>query len=212
MRPDQGLKALLLCRCRRHIETVVMVAKHGEDAVTGMQLAQHVGPRIQFGGSDVLNVAGEGDEVRLLRVDGVDVALDQFVSINGCLAVDLYGQVCSESAGLWHISGSGGQVDFISGAFWSPHGQAFLTMPSTYTDRQGIVHSRIQPFFSHGDIVTTVRAIAPCIVTEYGIAELEGRTTWQRAEALIAIAHPDFRESLIRAAEAQHIWRASHKR
>ena len=138
--------------------------------------------------------------------------LDQFVSINGCLAVDLYGQVCSESAGLRHISGSGGQVDFISGAFWSPHGQAFLTMPSTYTDRQGIVHSRIQPFFSHGDIVTTVRAIAPCIVTEYGIAELEGRTAWQRAEALIAIAHPDFRESLIRAAEAQHIWRASHKR
>ena len=138
--------------------------------------------------------------------------LDQFVSINGCLAVDLYGQVCSESAGLRHISGSGGQVDFINGAFWSAHGQAFLTMPSTYTDRQGIVHSRIQPYFSHGDIITTARAVTPSIVTEYGVAELVGKTTWQRAEALIAIAHPDFRESLIRAAEAQHIWRPSCKR
>lgn len=138
--------------------------------------------------------------------------LDQFVSINGCLAVDLYGQVCSESAGLRHISGSGGQVDFINGAFWSAHGQAFLTMPSTYTDRQGIVYSRIQPYFSHGDIITTARAVTPSIVTEYGVAELVGKTTWQRAEALIAIAHPDFRESLIRSAEAQHIWRPSCKR
>ena len=85
-------------------------------------------------------------------------------------------------------------------------------MPSTYTDRQGIVHSRIQPYFSHGDIITTARAVTPSIVTEYGVAELVGKTTWQRAEALIAIAHPDFRESLIRAAEAQHIWRPSCKR
>ena len=138
--------------------------------------------------------------------------LDDFVSINGCIALDLYGQVSSESSGTRQISGTGGQVDFITGAFEAEHGRAFLTMHSTFTDRAGTVHSRIIPRFTEGDIITTPRTQAPFIVTEYGIASLPGRTTWQRAEELINIAHPDFREELIRAAEAQKIWRQSNKR
>ena len=138
--------------------------------------------------------------------------LDDFVSINGCIAVDLYGQVSSESSGTRQISGTGGQLDFITGALEAEHGRAFLTMHATFTDKAGRVHSRILPRFTEGDIITTPRTQAPAIVTEYGIAALPGKTTWQRAEALIGIAHPDFREELIRAAEEQKIWRRSNKR
>ena len=138
--------------------------------------------------------------------------LDDFVSINGCIAVDLYGQVSSESSGTRQISGTGGQLDFITGALEAEHGRAFLTMHATFTDKAGRVHSRILPRFTEGDIITTPRTQAPAIVTEYGIAALPGKTTWQRAEALIGIAHPDFREELIRAAEEQKIWRRSSKR
>ena len=138
--------------------------------------------------------------------------LDDFISINGCIAVDLFGQVSSESAGLRQISGTGGQVDFITGALEAEHGRAFLAMHATFTDKSGNLHSNIIPHFTGGDIITTPRTQAPNIVTEYGIASLPGKSTWQRAEALIGIAHPDFREDLIRAAEVQKIWRRSSKR
>lgn len=138
--------------------------------------------------------------------------LDNFVSINGCIACDIYGQVCSESSGTRQISGTGGQLDFITGAYEAEHGRAFLTMSSTFTDRAGNIHSRILPKFTGGDIITTPRTQTPSIVTEYGIAELVGRTVWERAEALIEVAHPDFREELIAAADMQHIWRRSNKR
>ena len=139
-------------------------------------------------------------------------AVDDFVSINGCIAVDLYGQVSSESAGTRQISGTGGQVDFITGALEAEHGRAFLAMHSTFTDKAGNLHSNVIPHFTAGDIITTPRTQAPNIVTEYGIASLPGRPTWQRAEALINIAHPNFRDELIRAAEEQKIWRGSNKR
>ena len=138
--------------------------------------------------------------------------LDDFVSINGCLAVDLYGQVSSESVGTRQISGTGGQVDFITGALEAEHGRAFLAMHSVFQDSAGALHSNIVPKFTSGDIITTSRPLTPNIVTEYGIADLTGKPSWQRAEALIAIAHPDFREGLIKAAEQQKIWRRSNKR
>lgn len=136
----------------------------------------------------------------------------KFVSINGCIAVDLYGQVCSETAGLRQISGTGGQLDFVTGAYESPCGKAFLATASSRIDKHGVMHSNILPHFSNGDIITTPRSQAPYIVTEYGAANLSGLTVWQRAEAIIGIAHPDFREELIEAAEAQKIWRRSNKR
>jgi len=138
--------------------------------------------------------------------------LDHFVSINGCISCDLYGQVCSETVGTRHISGTGGQLDFAAGAFEAEHGQAFLAMASTFVDRQGVRHSRILPRFCDGDVITTPRAQVMNIVTEYGVARLPGLPTWQRAEQIISIAHPDFREELIAAAQAQKIWRRSNKR
>lgn len=137
--------------------------------------------------------------------------LDDFISINGCLKADLYGQVSSESAGTRQISGTGGQLDFVTGAFLSRGGNAFLTMHSTFTDRQGKLCSNIVPKFTEGDIITVPRSQSPCIVTEYGAAFMPGKTVWERAEALINIAHPDFRDELVKAADAQHIWRRSNR-
>lgn len=136
---------------------------------------------------------------------------DNMISINACVSADLYGQVCAESSGLRQISGSGGQLDFVEGAIRSRGGQSFLCMSSTFTDKSGVLHSRILPHFA-GDIVTTPRSLACHIVTEYGAVCLAGLSTWQRADALISIAHPDFRDGLIKDAEAQRIWLPSNKR
>lgn len=136
---------------------------------------------------------------------------DKMISINGCLNVDLYGQVNSESAGFRQISGTGGQLDFVSGAAQSNGGKAFLCLPSTHIRKDGTVESRIMPHFNM-DIITTPRSLTHYIVTEYGAVNLAGLSTWERAEALISISHPDFRDELIAAAEKQHIWLPSNKR
>lgn len=138
-------------------------------------------------------------------------AHEKMISINGCLNVDLYGQVNSESAGFRQISGTGGQLDFVTGAAQSKGGKAFLCLASTHTKKDGTLESCIVPYFEKS-IVTTPRSMAHYIVTEYGVANLAGLTTWERAEALISIAHPDFRDALIKSAEAQHIWLPSNKR
>ena len=137
--------------------------------------------------------------------------LDNMISINNCIAVDLYGQVCAESAGLRHISGTGGQLDYLTGAAMSKGGKAFICMTSSFVDKTGVRCSRVLPHFG-GDIVTDPRSQAYYIVTEYGAVNLAGRSTWERAELLVSIAHPDFREDLIAAAEDQKIWRRSNKR
>ena len=131
---------------------------------------------------------------------------DNMISINSCVSVDLYGQVCAESAGLRHISGTGGQLDYLTGAAMSKGGKAFICMTSSFVDKSGVRHSRILPHFN-GDIVTDPRSQAYYIVTEYVCVNLAGRSGWERAEALISVAHPDFRDELIRAAEAQKLWR-----
>ena len=137
--------------------------------------------------------------------------LDNMVSINSCISVDLYGQVVAESSGTRQISGTGGQLDFLTGAAMSRGGKAFICMTSTHRDGGGAVRSRIVPKFQ-GDIVTSPRSQAYYMATEYGVVNLVGRSTWERAELLVSIAHPDFRESLIRSAEEQGIWRRSNKR
>nr|WP_296154721.1 acetyl-CoA hydrolase/transferase C-terminal domain-containing protein [uncultured Peptoniphilus sp.] len=136
---------------------------------------------------------------------------DNLISINGCLNVDLYGQISSESSGTRHISGTGGQLDFVTGAAMSKGGKSFICLNSSFIDKKGVEHSQILPTFN-GDIVTTPRSQAYYIVTEYGAVNLAGRSTWERAEALISIAHPKFRDELIKKAEEQKIWVPSNKR
>ena len=138
--------------------------------------------------------------------------LDNFVSINNAVNVDLFGQVNAESVGLRHISGAGGQLDFALGAYLSNGGQSFICCSSTVTDRNGVLHSRILPTLHTGSIVTDTRTNVHFLVTEYGMINLKGATTWERAERIISIAHPDFREELIKGAEHMKIWRRSSRR
>lgn len=118
---------------------------------------------------------------------------DNLVSINSCVQVDLQGQVVSTSIGKREISGVGGQVDFVRGANLSKGGKSIMAMPSTAAN--GTV-SKITPLIDAGASVTTSRHDVGYVVTEYGVAELRGKTLRDRARALIAIAHPDFRASL----------------
>lgn len=136
---------------------------------------------------------------------------DNMISINSCISVDLYGQVCAETAGTRHISGTGGQLDYITGTAMAKGGKGFICMNSTFTDKNGQMHSCILPKFN-GDIVTDPRSQAHFIVTEHGCVNLAGLSTWERTEKLISLAHPDFRDSLIAAAEDQKIWRGSNRR
>lgn len=122
---------------------------------------------------------------------------DNVVAINGSIEVDLTGQIVSECIGNTMVSGSGGQLDFAIGAFWSNGGRAINLVPST--GQNGAI-SRIVPYIAHGSRVTVPRSYAGFIVTEYGIADLYGRSEPERAEALIKVAHPKFREELEKGA------------
>lgn len=139
-------------------------------------------------------------------------ALDHFISINNAVDIDLFGQVNAESSGTRHISGAGGQLDFVLGAYLSRGGKSFICLSSTYRSRDGRLQSRIRPTLRPGSIVTDSRANTHYVVTEYGMVNLKGLSSWQRAEALISIAHPDFRDRLIAEAEKMHIWRHSNRR
>ena len=137
--------------------------------------------------------------------------LDNFMSINNAVDIDLFGQVSSESSGIKHISGAGGQLDFVMGAYLSKGGKSFICCSSTFTTKDGELKSRILPTLHPGSIVTDTRANTHYVVTEFGKVNLKGLSTWQKAEALISIAHPQFRDQLIADAEKLHIWRRSNK-
>ncbi|HVH06322.1 MAG TPA: acetyl-CoA hydrolase/transferase C-terminal domain-containing protein [Myxococcota bacterium] len=127
---------------------------------------------------------------------------DRMTAINAALAVDLTGQVCADSIGRRVYSGFGGQADFIRGAARARRGKPIIALPST---AKGGAVSRIVDVLPEGAGVVTTRADVHYVVTEHGIAELHGKSLRERARALVAVAHPDFREALLRAARDRRI-------
>jgi len=118
---------------------------------------------------------------------------DNMISVNGTMEVDLSGQCASESIGFTQYTGTGGQLDFVQGTWRSKGGKSFLTLYSTYTDKDGEVKSKIVPNLSNGMFITVSRTEVQYVVTEYGVANLKGQNLRTRVKELISIAHPDFR-------------------
>ena len=126
------------------------------------------------------------------------------VAINNTTQMDLQGQAASESDGLRHISGTGGQLQFVRGAYASKGGKSFMCLSSTF-EKNGHRKSRIALSLTPGNMVTTPRTDMMYVVTEYGIVNLKGKSVPERALAMISIAHPDFRETLLREAHAHRL-------
>jgi acyl-CoA hydrolase len=196
---------------------------HSEMFTTGLMQLHEAGKvsnrKGQYDGVSVATFAGGTEDLYRWLDDNAEVAFlpveivnspdviarnRRMVTINGALAVDIQGQVIADTINARQFSGIGGHEDFVSGPALALESQALLCLPSTYgkgDERQ----SRIVPWFEAGAVITTPRHQADVIVTEYGAAELQGKTVHQRGEALAAVAHPDYRDGLLEAAE-----RASH--
>jgi acyl-CoA hydrolase len=196
---------------------------HSEMLTTGLMQLHEAGKvtnrKGQYDGVSVATFAGGteelygwldgNDDIAFLPVEIVNspdvIARNRRpVTINGALSVDIHGQVIADTIRGDQFSGIGGHEDFVAGPALALEAQSLLCLSSTYTvDRQA--HSRIVPWFDVGAVITTPRHQVDVIVTEYGAAELQGKTVHQRGEALAAVAHPDHRDELLEAAE-----RASH--
>jgi acyl-CoA hydrolase len=138
--------------------------------------------------------------VEIVNSPDVIAANRNMVTINGAMAVDIHGQVVADTIRGVEYSGIGGHEDFVAGPALSLEDQSLLCLPSTVTVN-GKPLSRLVPWFEKGEVITTPRHQVDVIVTEYGAAELQGKTVRGRGEALAAIAHPDFRDGLLEAAE-----------
>ena len=172
-------------------------------AVTNRLKPIHTGKTVAtfaFGSKRLYDYVDRNEDVELLPVNYVnDPAViskhPNFLSVNGAVEVDLFGQVCAESFGTKHVSGSGGQLEYVLGASWSEGGRSYIACPS----------DRIKATLTEGALVTTGKSEVDHVVTEYGVAPLRGKTLSQRAKALIDIAHPDARDGLAAEAEKMHL-------
>ncbi len=198
---DLGIHTEMLC------DSIVNLAEAGK--ITGRNKQIDIGRMVYTfaaGTQKLYDFIDNNPECAIYPVDytndrGIGCMNDNVVSINGAVEIDLTGQVCSESKGSKMISGAGGQLDFVDIAYNSKGGRSFICMPSTHTDSKGKKHSRIRPLLTLGAVVTDTRSTVQYVVTEYGMVYIKGLTVWQRAEKLISIAHPDFREELTQEAK-----------
>lgn len=160
-----------------------------------------------LGSQKMYDYIDDNPSVKVLHADEVlnpvvVAQIPDFISVNGGLEVDFWGQVTAESIGTKHISGTGGQLDFVRGAVHSKGGKSFLAFSSTAKNGE---ESRIKPILTPGSVVSTGKNEVDHIVTEYGIASLFGKTLSERTKELIGIAHPKFRDQLTYEAKKMNI-------
>jgi 4-hydroxybutyrate CoA-transferase len=154
-----------------------------------------------MGTRELYDFAHDNPAVEVKPVDYVNhpiVVARQYkmISVNSAIQADLQGQINAEAMGLRQFSGVGGQVDFVRGVAMSAEGKAIIAMPSVTVKKDGTMISKIVPFLDAGAPVTTSRCDVDYVVTEYGIAELKGKSLRERARNLIGIAHPDMKDPL----------------
>ena len=128
-------------------------------------------------------------------------SMSNFVGIMGGVQLDLMGQENAESAGTRQLSGIGGQLDFLEGAYRSKGGKGFICLNSARKDKEGNLKSNIVPFIPGGSVVSAPRTMIQYVATEYGVAKLSGLTVYERAQAMISVAHPQFRDELAKYAD-----------
>ena len=180
--------------------------------VVGARKALHPGKVVYtfaLGSADLYAAIDHNDDLLCLPVDQTNLPHlimqnDRVISINNTTQIDLQGQAASESDGHRHISGTGGQLQFVRGAYASSGGKSFICLASTY-EKGGVRKSRIVLDLTPGNIATTPRTDIMYVVTEYGMVNLKGKSVAERALALTSIAHPDFREDLERQAYEHHL-------
>lgn len=181
---------------------------HRAGKVTNTGKGQYGGVSVTtfaFGSAELYEWLDDNPDVAFLPVEIVNApdvigANSDMVSINGALAIDIHGQVVADTILGDQFSGIGGAEDFVAGAGLELSDRSLICLPSTF-EKDGELQSRIVPWFGPGAVITTPRHQVDVIVTEYGVAELEGKTVRERGEALAAIAHPQFRDDLLAAAE-----------
>ncbi|MGV0794671.1 acetyl-CoA hydrolase/transferase family protein [Mycolicibacterium sp. XJ1819] len=179
---------------------------HRAGKVTNNRKGQYAGVSVTtfaFGSAELYAWLNGNAEVAFLPVGIVNApevigANHDMILINGALAIDVHGQVVADTIGGSQFSGVGGAEDFVAGAGLELSDRSLICLPSTF-EKDGVLQSRIVPRFDAGALITTPRHHVDVIVTEYGAAELEGRTVRERAEALADIAHPRFRDALVQS-------------
>jgi acyl-CoA hydrolase len=171
--------------------------------VTGSAKTLHPGKMVcsfGFGSKRLYDAIHDNPDVSCQPVDMTNlprqiIQNDRLTAINNTTQMDLQGQAASESNGHRHISGTGGQLQFIRGAYASDGGKSFLCMSSTY-ERNGVRRSRVVLNLTSGNVVTAPRSDMMFVVTEFGLVNLKGKSIPERAKAMIFLAHPDFRDDL----------------
>ena len=197
---DYGLHSEMFTDGCMHMHRAGKITNVGKGQYDGVSVTTFA-----FGSPELYEWLDGNSDVAFLPVEIVNspeviAANNDMVSINGALAIDIQGQVVADTIAGDQYSGIGGAEDFVAGAGLELSDRSLICLPSTF-EKDGELKSRIVPWFGPGAVITTPRHQVDVIVTEYGVAELEGRTVHERGEALAAIAHPQFRDELLAAAD-----------
>jgi acyl-CoA hydrolase len=197
---DYGLHSEMFTDGCMHLHRAGKITNDGKGQYDGVSVTTFA-----FGSAELYEWLNDNETVAFLPVEIVNSpevigANSDMVSINGALAIDIQGQVVADTISGDQFSGIGGAEDFVAGAGLELSDRSLICLPSTF-EKDDKLQSRIVPWFGPGAVITTPRHQVDVIITEYGVAELEGRTVHERGEALAAIAHPQFRDELLAAAE-----------
>lgn len=195
---DLGLQTEVLSNCIAELMQKGVINNSRKQTCRGRSVAGAV-----VGDRALWEFCDHNPDICMKEIDWVNSPVNvarnhNVVSINNAMEIDLSGQVAAEAIGLLQYSGTGGQLDWVLGSQMSPGGKSIIAISSTYKGKDGQLHSKIKPALPLGSIVTTPRTCVQYVITEYGVADLKYRSVLERAKALIAIAHPDFRGELFR--------------